>query len=78
MLLKRILFNISVLKHFDLKNDIILKINSFNEIMIKMFNQKFIDDFYHFICYYNKIMIFAKMYYLIYNKKILIIILTFK
>ncbi len=61
LLLKKVFVNTSIFRHFDLQNEIILKIDFFNEMIIGIFNQKSIDEFFYFICYYNKIMILTKI-----------------
>ena len=69
----------SVLHHFDLKQQAILKINTSNYVKDEILSQYNDDEnVLHLMIFYSKSMIFAKINYHIYDKKLLIIIRCFK
>ncbi len=68
----------SVLRHFDLKRQTILKINTLNYVKDEILSQYNDKSVLHLIIFYSKSMIFAEINYHIYDKKLLTIIRCFK
>ncbi len=69
---------ISVLRHFDLKRQTILKIDASNYVKGEILSQYDDENVFHSIVFYSKSMIFAECNYHIYDKKLLVIIQCFK
>ena len=68
----------SVLRHFDLKRQTILKINASNYVKDEILSQYNDENVLHSMIFYSKSMIFAEINYHIYDKKLLIIICCFE
>ncbi len=68
----------SVLCHFDLKHQAILKINASNYVKGEILSQYNDENVLHSMIFYSKSMILAEINYHIYDKKLLIIIRCFK
>ncbi len=68
----------SVLRHFDLKRQTILKIDALNYVKDEILSQYDDENVLHLMIFYSKSMIFAEINYHIYDKKLLIIIRCFK
>ena len=73
----RIIF-VFIFRHFDSKKQTILKIDSFDWMINKMFSQHDDDEILHLMTFYNKSFNFIKINYHIYDKKLLIIIRCFE
>ncbi len=76
--LKKQVSLISVLWHFNSKQQTILKINAFNYIKDEILLQYNDKNVLHSVAFYSKSMIFAECNYHIYDKKLLVIIQCFK
>ncbi len=76
--LKKQVSLISVLCHFDLKWQAILKINALNYVKSEILFQYDDEKVLHSIIFYSKSMIFAEINYHIYDKKLLVIIQCFE
>ncbi len=76
--LKKQVSSISVLRHFDLKQQAILKINALNYVKDEILSQYDNERVLHSMIFYSKSMIFAEINYHIYDKKLLIIIQCFE
>ncbi len=76
--LKKQVSSISVLRHFDLKRQAILKINASNYVKDEILSQYNNEKVLHSMIFYSKSMILAEINYHIYDKKLLIIIQCFK
>ncbi len=76
--LKKQISSISVLHYFDVKHQVILKINAFNYVKDDILSQYNNENVLHSIVFYSKSMISAECNYHIYNKKLLTIIQCFK
>ncbi len=76
--LKKQISSISVLRHFDVKRQAILKINAFNYVKDNILSQYDDENVLHSIVFYSKSMISAECNYHIYDKKLLAIIQCFK
>ncbi len=76
--LKKQVSLISVLRHFDLKWQAILKINALNYVKDEILSQYDDEKVLHSMIFYSKSMIFAEINYHIYDKKLLVIIQCFK
>ncbi len=76
--LKKQVSLISVLHHFDLKWQVILKINVLNYVKDEILSQYNDEKVLHLMIFYSKSMIFAEINYHIYDKKLLVIIECFK
>ncbi len=72
--LKKQVSSISVLRHFDSKQQTILKINAFDYIKDEILSQYNDENVLHSIAFYSESMILAECNYHIYDKKLLIII----
>ncbi len=68
----------SVLRHFDLKRQTILKINASNYVKDEILSQYNDENVLHLMIFYSKSMILAEINYHIYDKKLLIIIRCFE
>jgi len=68
----------SVLRHFNLKHQTILKINASNYVKDEILSQYDNENVLHLMIFYSKSMILAEINYHIYDKKLLIIIHCFK
>ncbi len=68
----------SVLRHFDLRWQAILKINASNYVKDEILSQYDDEKVLHLMIFYSKSMILAEINYHIYDKKLLIIIQCFK
>ncbi len=76
--LKKQISSISVLRHFDVKRQAILKINAFDYVKDDILSQYNDKNVLHSIVFYSKSMISAECNYHIYDKKLLTIIQCFK
>ncbi len=76
--LKKQISSISVLRHFDVKHQVILKIDAFNYVKDDILFQYDDENVLHSIVFYSKSMILAECNYHIYDKKLLTIIWCFK
>ncbi len=76
--LKKQVSSISVLRHFDLKRQAILKINASNYVKGEILSQYDDKKVLHSMIFYSKSMILAEINYHIYDKKLLVIIRCFK
>ena len=68
----------SVLRHFNLKHQVILKINALNYVKDEILSQYNNENVLYLMIFYSKSMIFVEINYHIYDKKLLIIIRCFK
>ncbi len=68
----------SILRHFNLKHQTILKINALNYVKDEILSQYNDENVLHSMIFYSKSMILAEINYHIYDKKLLIIIRCFK
>jgi hypothetical protein len=74
-LIKRIFMNASMLRHYKLDDESIMKINVFDFVITRIFLQfAEIDDQWRSIIFYFKKMIFVKRNYKINDQKILVIV----
>jgi len=69
---------ISVLRHFNIKHQAILKIDAFNYVKDNILSQYNDESVLHSIVFYSKSMISAECNYYIYDKKLLTIIQCFE
>ncbi len=76
--LKKQVSSISVLRHFDLKRQAILKIDASNYVKDEILSQYDDKRVLHSMIFYSKSMILAEINYHIYDKKLLVIIQCFK
>jgi len=76
--LKKQVSSISVLRHFDLKRQAILKTNASNYVKDEILFQYDDKKVLYSMIFYSKSMIFAEINYHIYDKKLLIIIRCFE
>ncbi len=76
--LKKQISSISVLHHFNVKRQAILKINAFNYVKDNILSQYNDESVLHSIVFYSKSMISAECNYHIYDKKLLTIIWCFE
>ncbi len=76
--LKKQVSSISVLRHFNLKWQAILKINALNYVKDEILSQYNDKRVLHLMIFYSKSMILAEINYHIYDKKLLVIIWCFK
>ena len=76
--LKKQVSSISVLRHFDLKRQAILKINASNYVKDEILSQYNNEKVLHSMTFYSKSMIYAEINYHIYDKKLLVIIQYFE
>ncbi len=76
--LKKQISLISVLRHFDSKQQTILKINISNYVKDKILSQYDDESILYSVTFYSKSMILAECNYHIYDKKLLVIIQCFE
>jgi len=76
--LKKQVSLISVLRHFDLKQQAILKIDALNYVKGEILSQYDDEKVFHSMIFYSKSMILAEINYHIYDKKLLVIIQCFE
>ncbi len=76
--LKKQVSSVSVLHHFDLKRQAILKIDALNYVKDEILSQYNDERVLHLMIFYSKSMIFAEINYHIYDKKLLVIIQCFE
>jgi len=76
--LKKQVSSTSVLRHFDLKQQAILKIDALNYVKDEILSQYNDEKVLHSMIFYSKSMILAEINYYIYDKKLLVIIWCFK
>ena len=76
--LKQIMTKTSVLRHFNLNCQIILKTDVSDLVISEILSQYDNEGVLHSVTFYNKSMISAECNYYIYNKELLIIICCFK
>ncbi len=76
--LKKQISSISVLCHFNVKHQAILKIDAFNYVKDDILSQYNDENVLHSIVFYSKSMISAECNYHIYDKKLLTIIQCFE
>ncbi len=76
--LKKQVSSTSVLHHFNLKRQAILKINALNYVKDEILSQYDDEKVLHLMIFYSKSMIFAEINYHIYDKKLLVIIRCFE
>ncbi len=76
--LKKQVSLISVLRHFDLKRQAILKIDASNYVKDEILSQYDDERVLHSMIFYSKSMILAEINYHIYDKKLLVIIRCFE
>ncbi len=76
--LKKQVSSVSVLRHFNLKRQAILKIDALNYVKDEILSQYNDEKVLHLMTFYSKSMILAEINYHIYDKKLLIIIWCFE
>ncbi len=76
--LKKQVSSTSVLRHFDLKRQAILKIDASNYVKDEILSQYDDEKALHSMIFYSKSMILAEINYHIYDKKLLVIIQCFE
>ncbi len=76
--LKKQISSISVLRHFNSKQQTILKINASDYVKDEILSQYDDENVLHSVAFYSKSMILAECNYHIYDKKLLIIIWCFE
>ncbi len=76
--LKKQVSSISVLRHFNLKQQAILKIDASNYVKDEILSQYDDEKVFHSMIFYSKSMILAEINYHIYDKKLLVIIRCFE
>ncbi len=76
--LKKQVSSVSVLHHFDLKRQAILKIDALNYVKDEILSQYNDKRVLHSMIFYSKSIILAEINYHIYDKKLLVIIQCFK
>ncbi len=76
--LKKQISSISVLRHFDLKRQAILKIDASNYVKDEILSQYDDEKVLHSMIFYSKSMILAEINYHIYDKNLLVIIWCFE
>ncbi len=76
--LKKQVSSISILRHFDLKRQAILKIDASNYVKDEILSQYDDEKVLHSMIFYSKSMILAEINYHIYDKKLLVIIWWFE
>ncbi len=76
--LKKQVSSVSILCHFDFKQQAILKINALNYVKDEILSQYDNEKVLHSITFYSKSMILAEINYHIYDKKLLVIIWCFE
>ncbi len=76
--MKKQVSSISVLRHFNLKRQAILKIDASNYVKDEILSQYNDEKVLHSMIFYSKSMILAEINYHIYDKKLLVIIQCFE
>ncbi len=76
--LKKQVSSTSILRHFDLKRQAILKIDASNYVKGEILSQYNDEKVLHSMIFYSKSMILAEINYHIYDKKLLVIIRCFE
>ncbi len=76
--LKKQVSSISILRHFDLKRQAILKIDALNYVKDEILSQYDDERVLHLMTFHSKSMILAEINYHIYDKKLLVIIQCFE
>jgi len=76
--LKKQVSSVSILRHFDLKRQAILKIDASNYVKDEILSQYNDEKVLHLMTFYSKSMILAEINYDIYDKKLLVIIRCFE
>ncbi len=76
--LKKQVSSISVLQHFNSKQQTILKINASDYVKDEILSQYDDENVFHSVAFYSKSMILAECNYHIYDKKLLVIIQCFE
>jgi len=76
--LKKQVSSTSVLRHFDSKQQTILKINASDYVKDEILSQYDDENILHSVAFYSKSMILAECNYHIYDKKLLVIIQCFE
>ncbi len=76
--LKKQVSSVSVLRHFNLKRQAILKIDASNYVKDEILSQYNNKKILHSMTFYSKSMILAEINYHIYDKKLLVIIWCFE
>jgi len=76
--LKKQISSTSVLRHFDVKRQTILKTDAFNYVKSDILSQYDDENVLHSMTFYSKSMISAECNYHIYDKKLLVIIRCFE
>ena len=67
-----------LLAHFHLEQFLMLKTNILDSVIAGIYSQKQLDGEWYPITYYLKTMVDVKLNYPIYNKEMLVIILSFQ
>ncbi len=75
---KKQVSSVSILRHFDLKRQAILKIDASNYVKDEILSQYNDEKVLHSMTFYSKSMILAEINYHIYDKKLLVIIWCFE
>ncbi len=76
--LKKQVSSISILQHFDFKQQAILEIDASDYVKDEILSQYNDEKVLHSVAFYSKSMILAECNYYIYDKKLLVIIRCFK
>ncbi len=76
--LKKQVSSISILRHFNLKQQVILKIDALNYVKDEILSQYDDERVLHSMIFYSKSMILTEINYHIYDKKLLVIIQCFE
>jgi len=76
--LKKQVSSISILRHFNLKQQVILKIDTLNYVKDEILSQYDDERVLHSMIFYSKSMILTEINYHIYDKKLLVIIQCFE
>ncbi len=76
--LKKQVSSVSILRHFNLKWQAILKIDALNYVKDEILSQYDDEKILHSMTFYSKSMILAEINYHIYDKKLLVIIQCFE
>ncbi len=73
-----IFMKIFILRHFDIKQHICIKINIFNYTVANILFQSNNEDQWHLIAFWFKMIINVEWNYKIHDQKLLIIVIMFK
>jgi hypothetical protein len=76
--LKRQLVSALVLAHFDLQLPLQVETDALDKVVSSAFSQKHLDSKWHLVAFFLKTIEDVELNYLIYNKEILAIILSFQ